>query len=381
MSEKDLYEDLIRFYEFQLGRLPHREEFKSALEVTLSKEDLRVFFLLPFFGMVPIGKVEKKANKAGIAIDDLQETILRMIPEGMVDSYVPPEGRLCGRAPFIALLEFQVRLKVASPLRDVCTKIMNAFIEGDTDAIPTKTPYYRVLPVEATITGVSKEKEIPVNLVVPDPREVLPIDIISEMMKRESLIVVADCYCRSTKQLLGEDCGHPIETCFYFNELAKVKLEAGYARQIDYEEAMSILWDCEEQGLVHNISNCDGKIQTLCNCCTCSCAIMRAIDRGQRNFGGPSRFVVAYEEENCTLCGLCLEACNVNNLAIVDGKLKINFENCLGCGQCVSNCPERALYMILREDPPKIYSDNDVLNRKINMEAMIGLAKRKIFGS
>jgi NAD-dependent dihydropyrimidine dehydrogenase PreA subunit len=380
MGEKDLYGDLIRFYEFQLGRLPHREEFKNALEVTLSKEDLRIFFLLPFFGMVLMTKTEKKAEKAGIASEVLHETILRMIPEGMVDSYVTPEGRLCGRAPFVALLEFQVRLKVASPMRTVCTKIMNAFIEGDTDAIPTKTPYYRVLPVETTITGISKDKEIPVNLVVPDPREVLPIDIISEMIKRESLIVVADCYCRSTKQLIGEDCGHPLETCFYFNELAKVKLEAGYARQVDYDEAMRILWDCEKQGLVHNISNCEGKIQTLCNCCTCSCAVMRAIDRGQINFGGPSRFRVAYDEEDCTLCGSCLEACNFGNLAIIDGKLKINFENCLGCGQCVSNCPEGSLYMIVREKPPKIYLDNDVLFRKINTEAMIGLAKRKLLG-
>jgi Pyruvate/2-oxoacid:ferredoxin oxidoreductase delta subunit len=380
MGEKNLSEDLIRFYEFQLGTLPEREEFMEAVKVTFSDLDLRIFFLLPFMGMVPIQKIEKKAVKAKIAINDLHDTILRLIPEGVVDSYVEDGVRMVGRAPIIALLEFQVRLIEDSPMRRVCTKIMDAFIEGATDVIPTKTPYYRVLPVEATLTGIGEEKEVSVNMVVPDPREILPIDVISEMIKREELIVVADCYCRSTKELLGEACGHPLETCFYFSKLAKIKLESGYARQIDYEEAMRILRNCEEQGLVHNVSNCDGNIETLCNCCNCSCAVMRAIQRGQKNVGGPSRFVVAFDEQSCNACGLCLDVCNVENIELVDGKLSIDFANCIGCGQCVSHCPEGSLYMVLRQDQPKIYSDNDALFRRINMEAMIGLAKKKVFG-
>ncbi len=380
MKEKDLSEDLIRFYEFQLGTLPERDEFKDAVKVTFSEQDLRIFFLLPFMGMVPMEKIEKKAIRVGISIEDLQETILRLIPEGVVDSYVEDGTRFCGRAPIIALLEFQVRLIEDSPMRRVCTKVMNAFIEGATDVIPTKTPYYRVLPVEATLTGLSEEKEIDVNMVVPDPREILPIDVISEMIKREDLIVVADCYCRSTKNLLDEVCGHPLETCFYFNRLAKIKLESGYARQIDYEEAMRILRNCEDQGLVHNVSNCDGEIETLCNCCNCSCAVMRAIKRGQTNVGGPSRFVVAFDEDTCTYCGLCLDVCNVDNIQIADGKLSIDFANCIGCGQCVSHCPEVSLYLILREDQPKIFSNNDALFRRINLEAMIGLAKKRVFG-
>jgi len=379
MREKDLYEDLIRFYEFQLGRLPNRQEFKQALQATLTKEDLRTFFLLPFFGMVPIEKLEQKAARIGIPQEELHQITKRLIPEGIIDSYVSPSGRLCGRSPFVALLEFQVRLKEDSPMRTVCVKVMNAFIEGAVDAIPTRTPYYRVLPVEATLTGAT-EKEIAVNVAVPDPREVLPIDVISEMIKKEPLIVVADCYCRSTKKLLGEECSHPLETCFYFNELAMIKLETGYARRIDYDEAMRILRDCEKQGLVHNVSNCEGKIQTLCNCCVCSCAVMKAIVRGQKNVGGPSRFVVAFDEGQCTMCGECVEACNVHNLSLVDHRLAINFENCIGCGQCVSRCPPGALHMIARKRFPRIYRDNDALFRRINMEAMIGLALRKLQG-
>lgn len=384
---KDLHEDLIRFYEFQLGRMPHRDEFKHALQATFTEHDLRVFFLLPFLGVTPIEKTERKAARLKISADELLRTVKRLIPEGLVDSYVGPSGRVCGRAPVIALLEFQVRLKQESLLRAVCTKIMNDLIEGATEAIPTKTPYYRVLPVEMTLTGSAAGAEIPVDRIVPDPRRVLPIDIISEMIKKELVIVVADCYCRSTKNLLGEGCGHPLETCFYFNELALVKLESGYARQIDFDEAMRILRDCEQQGLVHNVSNCEGKIQTLCNCCACSCAVMKAIVRGQRNVGAPSRFVVEIGGEGAALCEGCLtqacvSACNLHNISISaqDRRVVINFEECIGCGQCVARCPQGVLCMVVRDSPPKIFSDNDALFRKINTEAMIGLAARKVLG-
>ena len=34
MGKKDLYEDLIRYYEFQIGQMPRRERFKKALKET-----------------------------------------------------------------------------------------------------------------------------------------------------------------------------------------------------------------------------------------------------------------------------------------------------------------------------------------------------------
>ncbi|MDI7277785.1 MAG: 4Fe-4S binding protein, partial [Anaerolineae bacterium] len=187
-------------------------------------------------------------------------------------------------------------------------------------------------------------------------------------------------YCRATKRLVGEDCGHPLETCFYFNELGMVKLEANYGRRIDVAEALSILRGCEEAGLVHNVSNCEGKIQTLCNCCACSCAVMKAVVRGQTNVGAPSRYRSALLEERCTLCGACIDRCPVRAISAGAQRLSLDTQRCIGCGQCVSRCPEQALHMVLREHPPKIYADNDALFRRINVEAMLGLASRKLLG-
>jgi Fe-S-cluster-containing hydrogenase component 2 len=207
---------------------------------------------------------------------------------------------------------------------------------------------------------------------------VLPLDVISEMMKSVELIAVSNCYCRSAKQVIGDPCDHPLETCFYFDELAQMKLQTDYAREIDYQEAMEILYDCEEQGLVHNVSNCEGKIQTLCNCCECSCAVLKAWTRGLRNTTSPSRYLIQLDHDRCTMEMDCIAACPVEALQAVDGKLVIDQEECLGCGLCIPSCPNGALSLRIREAPPKIYRDNDALFRKIYAESALGLIGRKL---
>lgn len=380
MARADVHESLIRYYEFQMGRLPHRAQLKEALRKAFSTEELRVFFLLPFMGVMPVEKLLKKAARAGIPAEQVQDTVKNMVPQGVIAYYEMAGGYVCERQPFIALIELQVRVVEDSPMRAVCIKLMNDFIEGAVASVPMKTPYYRVLPVEATVTGRSGRRVIEVNQPIPDPRQVLPIDVVSEMIKKESLVALSDCYCRVTKKLVGEPCGHPLHTCFYFNELAKKQIAAGYAEQVTHEEAIRVLWECEEHGLIHNVSNCEGHIQTLCNCCTCSCAVMKNQVKLGTHFAGPSRFVVRLDATRCDLRQECVRACPVGNFSVAEGKLQIDFENCLGCGLCVSTCPCGALYLDLRAKAPKIYPHNDDLWRRLNREAMVGLVRRTILG-
>ena len=194
------------------------------------------------------------------------------------------------------------------------------------------------------------------------------------------MIALAICYCRAAKQHIGEGCEHPMETCFFFNELGQKQIEAGQARQVDYEEAMRVLWECEEAGLVHNVSNCEGHIQTLCNCCECSCDVLRAWNREETYATAPSRYIVALEADKCSLQKDCVDACPVGTLSVTGEILRIKVDRCLGCGQCVATCPEGALYLTQRDKPPKIFADNDALFRKINSEAMVGLVVRKLTG-
>jgi len=378
MSSKDLYENLIRYYEFQIGEMPRRERFKQALVETFKENDLHIFFTLPYLGFISEEKLKKKLARKKLAGSEFDSAMSRLIPKGLVDKFQKNGKWGYERAPVIVVLEMAVREHEDSPFRQITSEVMNDLIEGAAETIPTKTPYYRVLPVEPAIQKNSASTLIQVNVDIPDPRQVLPLDVISEMIKGAERIALSNCYCRSAKQVLGESCKHPLETCFYFDELAQMKLQTDYAREITYEEAMQILYECEIQGLIHNVSNCEGKIQTLCNCCECSCAVVKAWNRGMRNTTSPSRFVVTLKADRCQLSGECVKACPVEAISVQNTMLAIELDKCLGCGLCISACPEDALSLTPREKPVKIFKDNDQLFRNIYAESAVGLIKRKL---
>ncbi len=378
MPKKDLYEDLIRYYEFQIGSMPRRQAFKEALRDTFPESDLQIFFQLPYLGFISEEKFLKKLAKKGISKADFEEALTRLIPRGLVDKFQKDGQWGYERALVIVVLEMAVREREDSQFRAITAAVMDDLIEGAAEVIPTKTPYYRVLPVEETVQPSPKPRLIKINEDIDIPNQVLPLDVISEMMKNVELIAVSNCYCRSAKQVVGDPCDHPLETCFYFDELAQMKLQTDYAREINYQEAMDILYDCEAQGLVHNVSNCEGKIQTLCNCCECSCAVLKAWTRGLRNTTSPSRYLIQLDRDRCTMEMDCIDACPVEALQAVDGKLVIDEVECLGCGLCIPTCPKGALSLEIRETPPKIYRDNDALFRQIYTESALGLIGRKL---
>jgi ferredoxin len=56
----------------------------------------------------------------------------------------------------------------------------------------------------------------------------------------------------------------------------------------------------------------------------------------------PKTMVAIVDEEKCTACGTCVEACPVEAIKLKD-KAKIDEENCIDCGTCVDECPEKAI--------------------------------------
>ena len=62
------------------------------------------------------------------------------------------------------------------------------------------------------------------------------------------------------------------------------------------------------------------------------------------------RKIVKIDEEKCTGCGLCAEACHEHAIAMVDGKAKlIRDDYCDGLGDCLPACPADAIEIIERE--------------------------------
>jgi len=400
MAEKDLFDQLIAGYEFMLGTLPNREQFKAALQQTINEEDVRVILLCPVAGPIPMAKLEKKAERIGIPAERLHAIVRRLVPEGLIASYILPErkgqaiayptpaplvdmrhkGRVVQRGDIVSMTEMQVRKPEAAPMRQASAVYFNAMTQDAAQSIPTKTPYFRVIPYEPSIKEKPSYGKITINVPIPDPTEVLPFDTISEMVKNEPVVALADCYCRRTQQILGNACQHPTETCLYFNGLALLQVEAGRAHMITPEKALEVLRISEEAGLVHNVSNCAGGISTICNCCTCSCGAMKSMKMRRRNASTTSRFISQQDVEKCTLCSACVRACPMEAISIREQHLVIEEEACIGCGLCISRCPQGALSMALRQNQPKIYETGRKLTRRITTEAFTGLVKKKITG-
>jgi Fe-S-cluster-containing hydrogenase component 2 len=378
MGEKDLYEDLCKYYEF-MGPLPRREEFKKVLRELVTPEDISVFFLIPVSGCVTLKKLKKKAK---IPTEELCARLDRLVSEAFLLSYDTPNGPAYERMLVTQMTEQHVRKQEESPIRTFFAEFFNAVLEGSwEETIPTRTPYFRVYPAEGTPTTQGKPTTIGVDTGILDQREPLPFEVLSEVIKREEeWIGVTECYCRKAKQLVGDGCEHMLETCFVFNELAQGLIKTGIARKIDYQEAMEILTKCEEQGLVHNGDNCAENIRAICNCCPCSCGALKMCNQGLKNVMAPARYVVRLDVDKCTLREDCIACCPVHARSIQDGTMVVDTESCIGCGLCVTACPEGANRMTLRGQPPKIPRTWKKLYGKIGREAMFGIAKNKILG-
>jgi NAD-dependent dihydropyrimidine dehydrogenase PreA subunit len=62
------------------------------------------------------------------------------------------------------------------------------------------------------------------------------------------------------------------------------------------------------------------------------------------------RNIVKIDEEKCTGCGLCVNACAEGAIKIIDGKAKLVSEiYCDGLGACLGHCPEDAITIEKRE--------------------------------
>jgi Na+-translocating ferredoxin:NAD+ oxidoreductase subunit B len=73
-----------------------------------------------------------------------------------------------------------------------------------------------------------------------------------------------------------------------------------------------------------------------------------------------TNFYSEVSPELCTLCGTCVELCQMEAIALEDDKLLIDLNRCIGCGVCVANCPSDALELKKRDEervPPETVED------------------------
>jgi len=178
---------------------------------------------------------------------------------------------------------------------------------------------------------------------------VLPYDDVRALLSGGEAFRVKDCVCRVQLGLTGRrDCDFPVANCLWFASSADVSAEG---EAISQAEALAILDEAEEVGLVHTVSNVAEGVDYVCNCCGCCCHLLRGITEwGIEHSVASANYCALVDQQECTACGICEERCQVKAIAEAGDTYLVDRDRCIGCGLCVSGCPSEAVHLHLK--PP-----------------------------
>jgi ferredoxin len=209
--------------------------------------------------------------------------------------------------------------------------------------------YFKTGLGQALAVQPSVHRVIPVNETVKAGLEIRPFESAADIVNNCQSWAVIDCICRKQKALVGEPCEHPLDVCLVLSSAPNAFDNAPSLKALTRQGALDTLRRAAEAGLVHSVSNNQKELWYICNCCLCSCGILRGMaDLGMANVVAKSSYVNQVDPDLCKLCGTCLERCAFGALSL-GTELVIDEVRCTGCGVCVIACPENALGLVLRD--------------------------------
>lgn len=212
------------------------------------------------------------------------------------------------------------------------------------------------LAMEAGASNYPWGRIIPVERSLQVTQEILPFEKVSEFIKTSHKIAIIPCACRTK-----HPCEHPVEACMVFDSSADFMVDRGIGKYLTIEEALQLLEKMEKEGLVHTTINSQRRPQFICNCCTCSCLILRGLTEmhNPRAFA-KSNFVPQKDDDACILCRTCIDICPFDcyyyHWPHDDEPERIGFieERCVGCGLCSYHCSADAITLIkVRNEVPE----------------------------
>jgi ferredoxin len=277
--------------------------------------------------------VEEIGARMGGDAADLRKQLKQMARNGLIEA-----GRKDGALAFklmpfvVGIYEMQVNKMDAELARLFEDYFQSTFRE----MLAVKPQFHRVIPVKETIRNTMA---------------VHPFESAVEIVDAMQSWGVLDCICRKQKALIGQACEHPIDVCMAMDPRPNAFEGSSVIRALTRDQAMDTLRRAAEAGLVHTVSNNQEGLHYVCNCCTCSCGILRGMaELGIANVVARSSFVNQVDDAICSGCEDCIQSCQFDALSM-DGLLaKVDTVRCVGCGVCVLACSTGALSLSRRPE-------------------------------
>ena len=316
-----------------LRRLFSPEDAELALHLTLLPEEPRVI-----------------AYRAGMPVDEITRRLESMDERGLIYAVYnegqPPQYQ--AMQFIVGFWEGQVNRLSPELVQDVEEYLLATFNPD----LWRKAPQLRTIPVGESINAQA---------------EVMPYEQVEELVRAYDTFSVSNCICRQEKHIMGEGCDKPMEVCLGFGSIAEHATRSGRGRAISQQEALDILRQAEEAGLVMQPSNAKNAM-FICACCGCCCGVLRNVKR----FPKPaslvsSAFVAALDTSSCQGCGACETRCQMEAIHVHDGVAALDLDRCIGCGLCVTTCPSGSLSLVRKPQDEQPYVPKDIVENFIKL--------------
>lgn len=313
----------------KLNYAPSSALFQGLLRQMLTPEDVRLMLALP-------ASLEGLAEDLGQTPQTLEARLQELVTKGLVvrrrRGYTLPQN-----VPHLhdgVLTSSQVDPGVCDLWRELRQAEAQTWVNWLTER---ETIQFRVIPAWRALETVA-------------PEEVLPWEDVRGIIDRAGLICLINCPCRMAMRR----CDTPVETCLQFGRSAEYLLQTrGTGREITVTEALALVAQSMERGLVHIALNIASDPPSLCSCCADCCAIIEHLStQGAMARGlAKSRYQAVVDHELCTGCQICVERCLFDAVEMKKSppakrlKAAVDAEKCYGCGECVVKCDVAAIVL------------------------------------
>lgn len=328
---------------------PGRKTIYEILKIIFTPEEAELASKMPLTPQ----SLNKIARNLKMSPDQLRPRLEAMADKGMLmDFNLGGKVRYMLSPTIVGVFEFtMMRIRDDIDQKKVAG-LIHRFVVEERDFIDSfnrkaHTSLFRTLVHEVTLPE--------------DYAEVLDWEKASHVVGNAGKWAVGLCHCRHVEHHRGHDCQKfKMDSCLSLGMGADYLTRHKLAREIGKTEALDLILQTREAGLVHLCDNIKNRPTFICQCCGCCCEVMSAFKKF-RVFGATfsSNFMATPNESKCTGCRKCERACPVNAIDKVDrprtmnGKkyrwvVEVDEEMCLGCGVCAMKCEYDSMKMAPR---------------------------------
>jgi Pyruvate/2-oxoacid:ferredoxin oxidoreductase delta subunit len=350
---KAQYRDLARRLEASPVSMPEPQDphawqgWKDILEILFSPEQAELAARLP----VMPSSLDKIARRLKTNPAELRPQLDAMCDKGLVLDLVHPrtgQVKYLLSPPVVGFFEFSLmRAKDDIPKKRMA-EALEAYTHFD-------EAFCNEVFGHDTVVGRALVHENALGENAAEASEVLDWERATSVVTDARSVAVSLCYCRHKAEHLGTACEAPQEVCLSLNGGADFVLRHEFGRAIEQAEALDILAQSRDLGLVQIADNVKNRPAYICNCCGCCCGQLQSINQYDLQGVNPSGFQPVCSDDQCNGCSRCGRACPVTAITMTAGRRTGNLKNdlrpavdadrCLGCGVCATACTRGAIKM------------------------------------